>query len=302
MRIHSALPWLLVSAIATVAALGCAGASEDEPSSKKKHHTTDTGTGGAGPGGSSCDAYATLASYCLGCHGEPPTGGAPIALVTRDELAAISPAGGTYAERSVIRMKDAAAPMPPLPQAAVPADRVAAFEAWVVAGMPDDCGGGTGGAAPSPYDTPEVCTCAGMPMGSCTWLGGDHESPDMHPGRACVDCHSKKFNAPKLWVGGTVYPTAHEPDDCFGFDGLLEDTIVEITDATMATFTMPVRKSGNFYWTKSKGLITMPIKARVIRGTQVRAMAAAVDNGDCNTCHTLTGAGTPPAPGRIMAP
>ena len=54
---------------------------------------------------------------------------------------------------------------------------------------------------------------------------------------------------------------------------------------------------GNF---STRTRIVPPYKAQVTDGVKTRAMAGSVTGGDCNSCHTETGANG--APGRIMAP
>lgn len=115
----------------------------------------------------------------------------------------------------------------------------------------------------------------------------------MHPGRACISCH-EQAGGPQLTIAGTVYPTAHEPDDCDGVAGSVQ---VVITDADGATQTLRVNSAGNFY---SAAAVAMPFHAKVVSGGQERAMSAAQTTGDCNGCHTVDGASS--APGRIMAP
>lgn len=144
------------------------------------------------------------------------------------------------------------------------------------------------GDDPSVYDTEAVCTS------KKTWTRGDHGSSSMHPGGTCVSCHEDK-DGPTLTVGGTVYPTAHEPDDCNGTNaGSLK---VVITDANKKTTTLLVNSVGNFY---SAATIKPPFTAKVVSGTKERVMTTPQKSGDCNSCHTETG--TEDAPGRIMAP
>jgi hypothetical protein len=225
--------------------------------------------------------------------------GVPASLVTYDDLAASSPLGGTYADRAVIRMMDTAAPMPPAPAAPISATDQTVFADWVNAGMPmGDCGGDPGAVVPSPYDTPEVCTS------NQSWTLGDAENPNMHPGRACLGCHGgggeEAEEAPML-VGGTVYPTAHEPDECYGQNGT-DGTKVVIVDANKKSVTLDVVTSGNFSFEGFAGALSFPITAKVVRGAAERVMTEPVADGDCNACHTLNGSGNPAAPGRIMAP
>lgn len=267
-----------------------------------------TGAGGAPPQtGIPCDVAAVL-SPCLNCHGFPLSGGAPMALVTYGNLTGASPKGGTYADRCLIRMTDLATPMPPLPNAAVPAADVATFQGWVNTGMPmGDCGqGGGGGGGPNPYDTPDTCT-SNVYWGGGTEDWGPYPKEAMHPGDKCIDCHDHpgnyglQDNGPKMYLAGTVYPTAHEYDECFGVNGNQTGTKVVITDANNQVFTLTPNVSGNFWIRKTLGTsVVFPIHAKVTANGQERTMTQTVDTGDCNSCHTL--AGTQNAPGRIMAP
>jgi hypothetical protein len=117
----------------------------------------------------------------------------------------------------------------------------------------------------------------------------------MNPGRACIMCHST-MNGPALTIAGTVYPTAHEPDLCNGANGSNGARVV-ITGADGVTQTLTPGVSGNF---NSRTRVMTPFKAKVTYMGRERAMAAAQTSGDCNSCHTQTGANA--APGRILLP
>ena len=175
---------------------------------------------------------------------------------------------------------------------------IAALEAWIAAGAP-------AGAcdARDPFDTPVQCTS------TRTWSDDADEGPEMHPGRACITCHSMERDGPDLWLGGTVYPSAHEPDDCLGASG--GDTIVEITDADGRVFELVPNASGNFlledeaeanedYVAPFTTNFRYPYRARVLHDGRERAMATPQTSGDCNACHTVEGANG--APGRILLP
>jgi cytochrome c553 len=140
----------------------------------------------------------------------------------------------------------------------------------------------------SPYDTPLMCTSAQH------WTG--RASRTMAPGEACIECHGRSFGAPLFSVAGTVYPTAHEPDDCNGIAGATAVTVV-IVDATGASTTLQVNAVGNFYAQVS---LTKPFRAKVTSAAGERVMTTPQMIGDCNSCHTQDGANG--APGRIMAP
>ena len=115
----------------------------------------------------------------------------------------------------------------------------------------------------------------------------------MHPGGACISCHATTPEAPTLALGGTVYPTAHEPDDCMGAAG----ATVEITDANGVVTTLPSNGSGNFLF---EGTVAFPYTARVLYQGRERRMMGSRTTGNCGSCHTETGKNG--APGRIMLP
>ena len=52
--------------------------------------------------------------------------------------------------------------------------------------------------------------------------------------------------------------------------------------------------------TLSAAGVPVPYKARVKAGGKMSAMASAQTTGDCNSCHTTTGAEG--APGRVLIP
>jgi hypothetical protein len=123
----------------------------------------------------------------------------------------------------------------------------------------------------------------------------------MDPGQTCVSCH-KENGGPSFVLGGTVYPTGHEPDNCAGVTA--SDIKVVVTDANGTDHALTPNSSGNFYLSNSRRnpvAFAFPYTARVERGGKVvEQMGAAQTSGDCNSCHTETGANG--APGRIAAP
>lgn len=145
------------------------------------------------------------------------------------------------------------------------------------------------------YGTPSKCTSATM------WTSGAPATANMEPGKACNACHSKG-DGPALFVAGTVYPSAHEPNDCNGSIGVK----VVVTDAAGKVATLTANASGNFFCaTRAKDAcagFTYPYNAYVVSGTSAvyRQMAGKQSTPDCNSCHTA--AGSNGAPGRIMAP
>lgn len=177
------------------------------------------------------------------------------------------------------------------PSAPPPAEDTAVIEKWVAAGMPKTgCATSTGTlpTTPSPFDTATTCTS------NARWILGDNGKALMHPGGACNACHRKKGERTIYTAAGTIYPTAHEPDECIGVRSAAS---VLVTDANGRQVTLPVNASGNFVYTSP---IAKPFKVAVAAGGKTRAMSAPVDDGDCNACHTEKG--DKKAPGRIMLP
>lgn len=296
------------SSLSLCALLGAIGAcyvgAEDLPSA---HGPGGGSAHDAGPAGSSdaaasapppgatglpCDVDAIVRSRCHACHGPTPT--APMALVAYDDFAKPSARDPkvNVAARALARMTDGQSPMPPT--GAAPSSEVAVFRGWVEAGLPRGaCGADAGAGSTDAGSTAPQCTSG------VYWQSGKKGS-SMQPGRACIDCHSRTTDkGPIVAIGGTVYPSLHEPDTCFGVDGAATPARVEITDAQGRVFSLPVGPTGNFSL-DARNAIAMPFRAKVIAGGKERAMTQAQSTGDCNSCHTVGGANG--APGRILAP
>ena len=163
-------------------------------------------------------------------------------------------------------------------------------------GAPDEGAGSSTGVA--------VCSS------NVYWKEADKGSEFMHPGGKCNECHDKMTSAPLLKVAGTVYPTAHEPDECNGvaggtvLDGGAPEIAIVITDRTGRTLPqIPVNKVGNFNVT---GEVLMPFNVKVVSKGKENKMMMQAPHGDCNACHTQGGSSTIPggqvAPGRITIP
>lgn len=265
--------------------------------------------GQAGTGGSKwesqadgyCRVQSLLQDHCGACHRSSSPASELVSLANYDDLIAPSPndASLRVIDVALARMRSQTEPMPPKPTAPIADKDLALIESWIQAGVPADCGSG-GEPKPGVYDTPVVCTSDGY------WTHGDDESPKMHPGRACIACHSgssgedEEGEGPKFWLAGTVYPSAHEPDECNGVDGRSSDTRIEIVDADGQTLLLGVNAAGNFYYEKEAGPLMLPYVAKVLRDGRERVMVTPQRNGDCNSCHTQ--GGDQGAPARILLP
>ena len=268
--------------------------------------TNDGGTGGGnGTGGSTgttpganngipCDVDALLGKRCRSCHVQG--GASPMPLVTYEDLTAPSKsdASKSVAVKVLERMRSEASPLPPSGERAS-ATEIGAMEAWVAAKTPrGECGasaGPDGGTAGPATPAPVVCTSGQK------WTSSS-EGPKMNPGRACISCHEKQEDDPVVWAGGTVYPTLHEENGCYGIAG---GATVVITDAKGRIVELPVGPTGNFSLNaKESAPLAMPIRAKVVRNGVERAMSTPQNSADCNGCHTEQGANG--APGRILVP
>lgn len=277
--------------IAMVAAIAAGCYAGDVPSivgtsAPAKSQSTDATEPTTGPADLPCDVAALLSTSCTSCHGEPLYGTTPNQLLSHADLVAPSPVNParTQAEQCLVRMRDTRRPMPP--SGVLPEKEIGILADWINNGMPK---GTCAVAAPSPidYDAPPVCTS------NRQWTRGNRGSEEMRPGRACVDCHKREKEGPRFSIAGTVFPSAHEPDDCYGLNGV---TVV-ITDANGKDYDLKANRAGNFMLERA---IALPYTAKVVRGDQVVAMQTAQKEGDCNLCHTATGEND--ARGRIVFP
>jgi mono/diheme cytochrome c family protein len=277
---------------------GCGGTTPRPGGPDGGTGATDGGDGGLTTQtlpGLPCDVSAILQSNCTICHGTPLSGGAPFALTSYADLAAMSKQdpGQTVAQRVLARITDTTAPMPPFPAAPLSASDIATIQSWVSSGAPmGSCASG----GPDPLNAAPICTSGqtdSAPQGS----------PLMHPGQACLSCHSTHVGmAPQFQLAGTVYPTGHEPNDCVG--GPVQPSggyaSIQITDATGATTTLQANAYGNFFLSPLASSLPKPYTAMVLYEGRSRAMTSPQQSGDCNGCHTQDGANG--APGRITLP
>jgi mono/diheme cytochrome c family protein len=274
---------IMIAAIAAAAAAGCYLSNGEATGGLPPSGTTDGSTPTTTSSDLPCDVAQVLAN-CTSCHSSPPVGGAPMALVSYADLTAPAPtdATKTTAEMCVTRMQSTTAPMPPTGDASQ--TDVATLQSWISAGYPQ----GTCSGSSTNYNTPLTCTSGTYNHAS--------EGQEMQPGGACNTCHSQQSGdkPPIFSIAGTVYPTAHEYDTCTGVSGV-QVVIMDQNDNTQLTLT--TNSSGNF---TSQASIKKPYRAKVIANGKTREMSASQTDGNCNSCHTESGANG--APGRIMLP
>ncbi len=267
-----------------------------EPSSSSPEGPAGSGLATGLP----CDVQGILENRCIACH----SGEFPPPLLKYDDLKAPSKKypGKTMAEAAVAEMK--AKSMPPTPAVAPEDDEIASFEEWVNGGTQKNAEACT--TPPPPANDPGdggVNPDAGVDAGGvvCTsgkmWTKGNEGSRLMNPGQACNACH-QQLGGPNLRIGGTVYKTLHEPNNCDGTAPPPQLRVI-VTDSRNQQFVMLVNEAGNFL-TQNGAKPRPPLKAMVTDGVKTRQMAGTVTSGDCNSCHTVNGANG--APGRIMAP
>jgi hypothetical protein len=195
--------------------------------------------------------------------------------------------------------------MPKPPAIATDAE-IKTFNDWVTAGMPKS----TEACILADNDSGIVTTIDAGPTtggadgGSCT--SGTHYTTGngafMHPGGDCIGCHSAN-QGPAFTFAGTVFPALHDVDDCNGVDGTKTRITVVATDRKGRSVTMQPNAQGNFYLDTAAAQatgITAPYRISVIDGAKTRKMTQTITGGDCNSCHTTTGANG--APGRVIDP
>lgn len=281
----------LFLSLAAAAGMACFSGGSGDPNAT----SNDAGSG------LPCDVAQAL-STCQACHGDPLAGGAPLALVT---LADLTTTGTwpddptlTVAQRAVARMNGTDPfPMPPLPLDASQQSDIDTIQAWIDAGYPaGTCTPDPGGT--NPFDTPAgLCTRG---KGDTTFTGDP-----MLPGEGCIvsGCHASTH---RFTIAGTIYPTAHEKDDCNG--GSLNGSLPAVTTAkiviTDQNGTLPAitpDSVGNFYSTHA---LSPPYTVQLLYNNKERDMTgyniAKQPDGNCNSCHTENGDNG--APGRIMLP
>jgi cytochrome c553 len=273
---------------------GDGGGAASSSSSSGSSGASSSGTsGGSSSGGSSggpwCDVQAFVAANCVGCH---TAGGA--SAPPMDTFAELSGPSPTYAGQTVAQRAEARLTANTMPPGGGHAASASLFATWIAAGYShESCTGGTDAgsgvmAGPVDFGAPAACTSGSM------WTRG--EGMTMRPGEQCDgSCHNHGFSA-----AGTVFQTAHEPNDCNGASGVQ----VTLTDSSGTAHSTTSNSAGNFAF--SRGIGTGPYQvALVYNGITRRMMTPLTGTLECNGCHTQNGTavgGFPSPQGRIVMP
>lgn len=163
-----------------------------------------------------------------------------------------------------------------------------------------EVGEGEGERAPIDVGAPPAGFTTAAPAGSTScstdqwWNLGDRESETMHPGIACIDCHTARREGPRYTYAGTAFQALDDEDDCRGIAGAVIDIID--SDGNVA-FSMTTNNVGNF---SSRAALVSPYTARITYEGRTAEMVGPQTDGDCNRCHTA--AGIEDAPGRVLIP
>jgi hypothetical protein len=124
------------------------------------------------------------------------------------------------------------------------------------------------------------------------WVGGESEDDRMHPGRDCIDCHSRG-EGPGFMFAGTVFSVLDASDDCFGLEGVE----IRLTGADGKVITARSNSAGNFYRRGNQSDLARPYTATITYQGVETSMTTPQTESSCGSCHTKTGANA--APGRI---
>lgn len=118
------------------------------------------------------------------------------------------------------------------------------------------------------------------------------EGERMDPGRPCIECHARE-DGPKFTFAGTVMGKLTERDLCVGVAGAQ----VVLLGADGKALSISVNDVGNF---KTNLPLALPYRAKIVADGKTKEMTTPQSSGDCNACHTETGANA--APGRLTLP
>jgi len=141
------------------------------------HGSSDDGDGHGGSNGLPCDVAEALESHCATCHGDKPSFGAPMSLVSAADFQKSALAGGKMAQvvKARINETDPRRRMPPASSPQFTAAQLKALNAWLDKGAPASTASCGGSGHPKPTD-PEPIDRSGLECYKLTAHNGDGKS------------------------------------------------------------------------------------------------------------------------------
>ncbi|MCY1041872.1 hypothetical protein OV208_11160 [Corallococcus sp. bb12-1] len=234
---------LLLGLLLLVACKGAIGGDASPDAS-----VPDAGGPPPEPSASACEVEAMVVARCGGCHGAVPTEGAPMPLNSLDAMRAPSmkdPAVSN-AQRSLIRMADTAAPMPPAPGSPATQLEVAVLAGWMADGMPSCTTSPDGGtptvASPNLIPQAELFACsAGVASDAPTRLRRLNR---------WQFTRNVSGSVTRSWTGFTFFDNpfdaeAHEQYSSWASTATVDDTTLDLFLPVVADAPLPYPFTGN---------------------------------------------------------
>jgi hypothetical protein len=132
-------------------------------------------------------------------------------------------------------------------------------------------------------------------MGPCQsgvrWNNSMPPTDRMNPGLPCMGsgCHTQTSKT-VLTVAGTIYNfnAQHDENNCYGLDSTMVGAAVALLDENGMEIStrLQMNPAGNF-WTNKP--VPPSYKVKVISNGREAPMIAAVNDGNCNSCHSPDG-------------
>lgn len=148
--------------------VGCGGSTVDEGSPTTDSGVTTNPDSAVTASALPCDVDAVLETQCRSCHGATPKSGAPMSLVTLDELRK----NAAKVKERINLPADTVGRMPQKPNAPLSAADLGVLNAWLDGGTPartTDCTGSDAGVEDAPPAKPLSCTPDLKVRGGSKW-------------------------------------------------------------------------------------------------------------------------------------
>ncbi len=177
-------------------------------------NTASIGSGLGGSAADFCSAQVVLKAHCQSCHGAQPLAGAPMPLITWNDLQAPSKSNVSVKVYQLVasRIHDAQSPMPPLNQPHMSSAEIATLDAWI-------SGGALAGSNPSCTSNQNVAANGGAGAGSGAANGGAGAAggagvSGMAGSVATAGAGGSAGSAATAGSGGTTQASSDWPADC----------------------------------------------------------------------------------------